>query len=343
VNIDTLPVRSSGPVVTRCLSFHARYACRHTGACCTAGWPIPVEADRYVALRDAIGNRRLHAARDPFVALDDAEMPALMASRGSRCVFHDATSARCTIHAALGHDALPLVCRQFPRVVVSDPRGVSITLSHYCPTAAAALASGDGEVAIMDNAFAFPSGAEYVGLDARDALPPLLRPDMLMDWESWWEWEVLSVRLLGSWKPDVALDRLHTAVEAVRPWSPSDGPLRAAVRRAFDLAAGEVAHVPRDPAAARALIHDAVPDRFRASLAPAGTGAPVADRSASRFLAAHAFANWTAHLGDGLRAWLRSIEAAHALLVTGDDVRQADLKLRHLCDPYDLARRWSEP
>ena len=48
-------------------------------------------------------------------------------------------SGRCRMHATLGHDALPLACRQFPRVTVEDPRGVSVTLSHYCPTAAGLL------------------------------------------------------------------------------------------------------------------------------------------------------------------------------------------------------------
>lgn len=86
---------------------------------------------------------------------------------------------------ALGHDALPLACRQFPRVTVLDPRGASVTLSHYCPTAAGLL-KDDGPVAIEINGATFPPGGEYVGLDAQDALPPLLCRDVLMDWESWW-------------------------------------------------------------------------------------------------------------------------------------------------------------
>jgi Fe-S-cluster containining protein len=323
----------------RCLSFHADYACRHSGACCTAGWPIPVEADRYLALRAAVDDRRLRVAGDPFVALDEAPTPALIASRGGRCVFHDASSARCAIHATLGHGALPLACRQFPRVVVHDPRGVSITLSHYCPTAAAALEEGVAEIEIVQRPPAFPAGGEYVGLDARDALPPLIRPDMLMDWESWWELESLSVRLLGSMPPDAALDRLQAAVDRLETWTPSNGALRDAVPHAFAWTGGSAAPSPRQPARDRAVLDDAIPPEFRTSL-QAGS-VPVSDRAARRFLAAHAFANWTAHLGTGLRAWLRSIEAAHALLLTGDDVRQADLKLRHLCDPNDLARRWS--
>ena len=42
----------------------------------------------------------------------------------------------------------------------------------------------------------FPPPGEYVGLDARTALPPLLRPGMLMDWESWWMIEAATVDVL---------------------------------------------------------------------------------------------------------------------------------------------------
>jgi hypothetical protein len=108
--------------------------------------------------------------------------------------------AAAEIHKTLGHDALPLACRQFPRVCVTDPRGVSVTLSHYCPTAAGLLAneSSHASESILTNPARFPPQAEYVGLDAVHALPPLLRPGILMDWDSWWEIERLSVEVLLS-------------------------------------------------------------------------------------------------------------------------------------------------
>ncbi len=164
----------------RCLSMHAAYRCRDSGACCTAGWPIPVEADRLVQIEHALasghlqpGGRRagvaapiqwlLHAPRDT---------PAVLAVAGGACVFHRAAAPRrCEIHHAFGHDALPLACRQFPRVTVLDPRGVSVTLSHYCPTAASLLDTRE-PVAVTTTARAFPADGEYVGLDVRDDLPP---------------------------------------------------------------------------------------------------------------------------------------------------------------------------
>jgi hypothetical protein len=64
-------------------------------------------------------------------------------------------------------------------------------------------------------------------------------------------------------------------------------------------------------------------------------------RAHQRFLMAHAFANWTAHLGEGLRSWLWSIQAAHGLAASGLSAGDADLLLRHLADPHALARAWS--
>jgi len=67
---------------------------------------------------------------------------------------------------------------------------------------------------------------------------------------------------------------------------------------------------------------------------------PISDPALRRFLAAHAFANWTAHLGPGLRTWWRSLDAAHTL-ARRYGVRHADLLLRHVGDPNELAAYWS--
>ena len=176
----------SGRIV-RCLSIHANYRCRHSGACCTAGWPIQ----------------------------DDRGGPLPLNERG--CVFHNADAHRCEIQLADGHDALPLACRQFPRVSLTDPTGTSVTLSHFCPTALAMLSEHDGPITIVDDAPAFPATGEYVGLDARDTLPPLLRPGMLMDWDSWREWERLSIEMFNRDEtPAAVIGRLAIAVELAR-------------------------------------------------------------------------------------------------------------------------------
>ncbi len=341
--------RRVGPV--RSLSVHASYRCRHAGACCTSNWPIPVEADRLAALQAALASGRLRPvsgdARAAVERVPDApaDTPAILARHGACCAFFDDSSAasggRCRIQSALGHDALPLACRQFPRVSVHDPRGTSVTLSHYCPTAAALLdADLPVGITITTNAAAFPDSGEYVGLDARQSLPPLLRPGLLMDWDAWWECERLAVELLGAagdHATRTAPARLRAAVADVAAWSPPDGPLINRVRDAFAHAAAADVNTARLPSTP---LVDAVFDSIPADVRPErlAEAAMTSAHATRRFLAAHAFANWTAHLGEGLEVWLRSIEAAAALIEEGAGVRQADLLLRHLADTETLVR-----
>lgn len=269
--------------MTRSLSFHARYRCHNSGACCTADWPIPDDQGGLLP-RTAVG-----------------------------CAFHDAESHRCEIHHARGHDALPLACRQFPRVTVTDPLGVSVALSCYCPTAFALLETADQPIAIVEDPPAFPPGGEYVGLDARTSLPPALCPNVLMDWDSWWEWERLSVDLCNLEEtPRQILSRLSTAVEHVRTWRPGQGELIDRVSAAH--------------AAARQLTPGVLPEFLRKKRA---------------FLASHIFASWTAHLGEGLRTWLRSLETVVFLMEVGWTISEVDLWLRHYANPQLLVRAWS--
>jgi len=342
--------------VVRCLSFHAGYRCRRSGACCTSNWPIPIEADRLERARAAIANGALTpVARDvpPFeTPAGTPEGSALVGVANHACVFFERGARSCRIHETLGHDALPLACRQFPRVSVRDPRGVSLTLSAYCPTASTLLHSS-APVTIVESPAAFPDTGEYEGLDARTALPPLLTRDRLMDWESWWRVEARAVELLtesGDSAAD-ALGRLRAAVESTIGWTPNDGQLIDRIDDAFETirtTAGDCRHASHlDPAAVarrRAAVEESIPEDLQSSTAPRQAVvavSPPSDAVLRRFLASHAFANWTMHVGQGLRAWLRSIEAAHALVASGLDVRAADLRLRHLADPEALARKWS--
>ena len=327
----------------RVLSFHASYRCANSGACCTADWPIPVEADRLSRMQAAIASGNLQARVgivEPLLFLAGApiETPAILATRDRACAFYDGAAGRpgCRVHRALGHEALPLACRQFPRVVVHDPRGVSVTLSHYCPTAAAML-DRDAPVSVVTDAGSFPGDGEYVGLDATHTLPPLLAEGILMDWDSWWECERLAVELLGNFAgaPADALARLAGAVSEMQTWTPdASDPLIDHVRLSFAQATPAPHHL-----SAHDQLLTELESRFPVGVASASLrpSAPPREASASpravnRFLAAHAFANWAVHGRAGISGWLRSIETAHALVAVGTGVREADLCLRHLAD-----------
>ncbi|MBM3751644.1 MAG: hypothetical protein FJW21_10785 [Acidimicrobiia bacterium] len=335
------------PAAVRVLSIHAGYGCQHAGRCCTSNWPIPIEPSQEARLDALIAHGRITTTSETAAITHIPDGPILLGRDHGQCVFHDTHAAGgCRIQRVAGHEALPLACRQFPRQSVTDPRGVSVTLSHYCPTARALLDAVTGPVTIVDRALAFPTHEEYVGLDATAQLPPLLHPRCLLEWDGWWLIEALAVQLVDA-LPHSALPRLAVAVEHLHGWRPGTAPLRDVVQRAFDLAA--VSGVPDwEPDGASLATHvtdarAAVPPEWQADAERAlATRAPaLPDAVIGRCLAAHVFANWAAYTGHGLRTWYRSVEAAGSLLRVTNDPGMVDLVLRHLADSSALITRWS--
>ena len=287
------------------------YACRNAGACCTAGWPIPIERDRLAILRGR--------ALGPHTAVGDAghagRATILARLADGTCACYDAERRRCSIHAAAGPELLPAACENFPRVSRRDPRGTFVTLSHFCPTAASLLLSA-GEIAIVRAPVSLSLDGRLEGLDASAVLPPLLRPGMLMDYDGYSAWERQVIATFD--------DRRLTAGNAVR-----------IVRRATETAQ---AWTP-GPASLAASIDAAFVRARRDGDGLGETDAPL-QRPLKAFLAAHAFASWDAYGTGGLDAVVRAID--RALELTGDRfddaqsfvdaVRRADLRLRHTSD-----------
>jgi hypothetical protein len=366
---------------TRALSIHARYACGRSGACCTAGWAIPVEPDVDDGLRRGWEEGRLRAGGAASVAellrpaagLADGARVLLRQDRHGRCAFFEPHAGNlCAIHRGLGHEALPVACRQFPRLALLAPDAVRITLSHFCPTAAGLLFA-PGPCAIVEDPPAFPPARVYEGLDAREALPPLLRPGVLLGWDGHAAWEAHAVATLagGALGPEEALARLEAQAAAASAWTVDDGPFLPFLRGTFALApsAGGGARGSIDEAvAAWRLARGCVPPALAApadlppGLAEADQGLvvpawPGQAATVGRYLAAKAFASWCALQGPGLRttvaalatAWgVLRVEAARACLraqrpldavLLKEAVRAADLLLVHLASSELLARR----
>jgi Fe-S-cluster containining protein len=313
------------------LSTHRSYHCRHSGACCTARWPIPIERDRASAVQAAIDAGRLHAPLDWYrSALDaPADVAGVLALQPSgACVFHrpgtstggSSPAGGCTIHPTR-----PASCEHFPYVCVIDPRGVHVTLSHVCPTAAALLFDIDAPVGIVAGPPIVPEGCVPEGLDAREALPPAKDGGRrLWTWDevaAWEEWCVM---------------RLASDTRVPEPPDPAD----------YD------------------RVRAAAPPEWTWPEAPQGLEggwlevvAPGWPRWAGvigRYLAAKAHASWAMYLGDGPRDVERMVGLARTVLqveavrqcrVRGhgldratltESIRQSDLLLLHHADPAHL-------
>jgi hypothetical protein len=365
------------------LSFHAPYRCRDAGVCCTSGWPIPLELHRESAIRAAIETGRLSTPVPWLSARDVApdHMAGALSVEGGACVFYQRPSndgratGACAIHRGLGHAALPTACQHFPRVCLIDARGVSVTLSHYCPTAAALLHDRE-PIAIVDGPPALADDAAPEGLDARHELPPLLNASILMDHGAYARWERHMIAVLSladqadaAWSIDAVVARLEAEAAALDHWRPGDRTLSDAIARLED---GAVAAPP--PVTREVLSHDArlfetarralessyswpaAPDDYEAAWHRyAIVAQPGYVSVLVRYLAAHAFASWLAYQGRGVRSVVRGVRlalavarieslrvcaASHEALspnVVTSGITRADLLLRHLCNTDLLA------
>lgn len=365
------------------LSLHADYRCRHSGLCCSTDWDVPVEVPVYRSLDEAYRAGRLRRSADaeaaglePFVTgpdLPDDTGALFQRTDEGRCVFFERGPNLCIVHRDLGEPALAATCRHFPRLTVADQRGTSVALSHFCPTAAGLLFREDVPVAIVDAPPAFPP-ADYDGLTVGpDDLPPLLTPSMVMDLPGYEAWERHMVARCAEIDrvPESILATLERDAGLLRRWRPD---------LELSLAAA-VGQLPLEwvQAAPPASLHDslghhhdvrqAVPDEWRP---PADTDgledayvqlvAPhwlAFRRPLNRYLAAKAFATWTAYQGKGVATIVRGIVAALALVrveatrrcrddgrpldqaILLESFREADFLLNHLAVGDDLALGWS--
>ena len=363
------------------LSIHADYRCRHSGACCTADWDIPVEVPLYRTLADALATGRLAPAAEPAggdpVLQNGPDLPedvAAMVARtsGGDCVFYHRSSGLCVVHRDAGEDRMPSTCRHFPRLALGDDRGTFISLTHYCPTAAAMLFRDDVPLAIVEAPAAFPP-AEYEGLMVpAGEWPPLLHPQMLMDADGYTAWERHMVMRCAdeALSPEGVIATLERDARLLRQYRPGDGPLAEAVRR---LPAAAVSAAPPATLAESLDRHreamGAVPDELKPEPDEHGLADTYVERvlpawhlgsrPLRRYLAAKAFASWTAYQGRGVLTIVRGLEAALALVrleaarqcrdrgraldadLLREAFRQADFILNHLAVGEDLAAAWS--
>lgn len=305
------------------LNFHLPYSCRDSGICCTSGWPIPVEGASVALIEETIARKVIPLRVEPWlVAAGDApdDVAGLLAVReNGHCVFFEAGERGCSIHSVK-----PAGCVHFPYVCLIDQRGVHVTLSHYCPTAAALLFEGNDPIAIVDGP-APVAGESVEGLDARDSLPPVSgdASGRLMSFDeldAWQRDQVAQAKIGEFQSDDVALfDRARRSVPA--PWTWPDAPSQV-----------------------ESMWWSLVAPRWH-----------FFSDALTRYAAAKAYASWSLYMGDGIDAAIGSARIAAAVLrveaarqcgwsgrqldreLLTEAIRQSDLLLVHYADPQLLA------
>jgi hypothetical protein len=202
---------------------------------------------------------------------------SILRTVGGDCVFYERDRRRCAIHRQAGPTTLPTACRNFPRITLIDRRGVFITLSHFCPTAARLLLE-DRDITIVDAPPSLSLNGAVEGLDATAVLPPLLRPGMLTDADGYSAWESDAIAVFNDRRYTArdALAIVSAATDDVCGWRPGAETLAARVHAAFARVRGSW--------------------RIRSGCDPAF------EHAVKSFLAAHLFASWDAYQNGGLQA-----------------------------------------
>ena len=261
----------------------------------------------------------LHPEVKPFRTEAAATVTLTRTIEGD-CHFHQAS--RCSLHVTGGEELLPSACRHFPRVLLLDARGCLMTLSHYCPTAAGLLVDGGG-LAVVEAVSPLALSGAVEGLDARDALPPLLRPGMLMEVADYGRFEEACLRTFAdAAHAGDALARVSRATEIIRTWSPGDEALAVRIDRGFASPAPEApprAALSAGFTIARTLTgphpHMEIPDGFDLRWNEiARSGGDQLQHLLTRYLAAATFGNWMAYRCQGLRSTLEWLRACYDVL-----------------------------
>ena len=182
-----------------CLAFHAAWRCRHSGACCQAGWSIPIEGPAFERVRMHYGSRDdagqlfVHEGHMPEGAVAILGRPKRRVRllregwRGApvRDPPHDRRrqSAAGVPAVSTRRDEGPAAARLSRFHTFAPPRRVC------CSSPSASTSSRLPETLALDG--------EMEGLDATAVLPPLLRPNLLTDLEGYDTWEHRAIATLA--------------------------------------------------------------------------------------------------------------------------------------------------
>ena len=295
---------------------HARYACRHSGVCCSSDWEIPVEDALHARLARAIDAGDLRP-RDG-VGLVDRAGPAGGHAIGPRPPHRaaacstppDRAAAACTRGAAPTPSPSP--AGSFP----GSPCTIRAAPSRRSRTCVRRRRIGSPIPALLVLAPLPRAAASLDGLDVRRSLPPALSPRRLLDWDALSAWETQALDACArNDAPEGVLQDLLALRDACAALDRGAGSARR-VDRVVDpgraaiggcgMAAGSGARRDR-PRVRTGGARRAAAGRERRCAAAGAGGAPLI----RRYLAARLIACWPLHYGTGVAT---AIAYAAALL-----------------------------
>jgi hypothetical protein len=240
---------------------------------------------------------------------------------------------------------------------VLEPETVSVSLSHYCPTAAGLLFRQDTGLSLVEGPPGFPAAWPFEGLDARSTYPPFLRPGVLLGFDGLRTFEQEAVGVLAGVELWRSLGRIEGAVAAFRGWVPARGPLTDHIRASFRAAAATSTpwrSADPSPTLTASLTKGAQVDlRLPAFSESTLEPPPGIDVALRRYLAARLIAAWIMFQAEDIDAVMRYLRLClnTVLLFEADQsretpepsrwkeaIRSADLWILHYCDPELLAR-----
>lgn len=123
------------------------YACERSLQCCRAPILAPIDAPEEAALRAALATTEAGQALLPTLSDTIDRAQGTWRQQQGTCVHLEQSGSEgsCRLHAAAGLRALPIGCRNFPRIVnATEPHTWDVTFELMCPTAARLMAEDPG-------------------------------------------------------------------------------------------------------------------------------------------------------------------------------------------------------
>jgi Fe-S-cluster containining protein len=172
------------------LEYLENYRCALSGACCSDQWYLPITAEEAERL-SKLANRHPERFSGGQIACEVEEPPHsghfLIHSGVRHCLAFD-HDGQCFIHRTEGAEALPRICRMFPRSRMVTPRGLSQRLTPACTEVSRRIVRGGGPVAITVNELHDPAPPEAEMTLGGESTPPIFGGNCLT-WREMWDLE----------------------------------------------------------------------------------------------------------------------------------------------------------